>query len=146
MRLTSKGIPERIDKKICKRAIKFYAQQLLSKRIYDSLEIHVEFIELSENEYAYCNAEDESNRIFLISVNKCLTAQQTLIALAHEMGHVKQYAKHELKDYVYGERIKFQDTIFEKASVGYWQSPWEKDARKIERKLYKSFLKSEENI
>lgn len=145
MRLTSRGIPNRIDKKICKRAVKFYAQQLLSPRLLESLEIHIEFIELPENEYAYCNAEDDSNKTFLISVNKDLTPEKTLIAIAHEMGHVKQYAKRELKDYVYGERIKFQNTIFEKASVSYWQSPWEKDARKIERKLYKAFLKSEEN-
>lgn len=145
MRLTSRGIPKRIDKKVCKRAIKFYAQELFSKRLIDSLHIHVEFIELSENEYGYCNSEDETNRNFLISINKNLTPELTLLALAHEMGHVKQYAKFELKDYVYGGRTKFKDRIFEKASVSYWQSPWEKDARKIERKLYRAFLKSEEN-
>lgn len=146
MRLTTRGIPKKIDKKICKRAVKFYAKQLLSDRLRESLHIHVEFIELLENEYGYCNSEDELNKTFLISINKNLTPEQTLLVLAHEMGHVKQYAKHELKDYVYGDRTKFQDKIFEKASVGYWQSPWEKDARKIERKLYKAFLKSEENI
>lgn len=146
MRLTSRGIPKKIDKKICKRAVKFYGKQLLSNRLYESLEIHLEFIEMEDNEYGFCNAEDETNKSFLISINKNLTPEQTLMVLAHEMGHVKQYAKHELKDYVYGERIKFQDRIFEKASVSYWQSPWEKDARKIERKLYRAFLKSEENI
>ena len=146
MRLTTTGIPKKIDKKICKRAVKFYAKQLLSDRLRESLHIHVEFIELLENEYGYCNSEDESNKTFLISINKNLTPEQTLLVLAHEMGHVKQYAKHELKDYVYGGRTKFQDKIFEKASVGYWQSPWEKDARKIERKLYRAFLKSEEKI
>lgn len=146
MRLTSRGIPKRIDKKICKRAVKFYGKQLFSNRLYESLEIHLEFIEMDDNEYGLCNAEDETNKSFLISINKNLTAEQTLMVLAHEMGHVKQYAKHELKDYVYGERTKFQNRIFEKASVSYWQSPWEKDARKIERKLYRAFLKSEENI
>lgn len=146
MRLTSRGIPKKIDKKICKRAVKFYGKQLLSTRLYESLQIHLEFIEMEDNEYGFCNAEDETNKSFLISINKNLTPEQTLMVLAHEMGHVKQYAKHELKDYVYGERIKFQDRIFEKASVSYWQSPWEKDARKIERKLYRAFLKSEENI
>ena len=146
MRLTSRGIPKKIDKKICKRAVKFYGKQLLSTRLYESLEIHLEFIDMEDNEYGFCNAEDETNKSFLISINKNLTPEQTLMVLAHEMGHVKQYAKHELKDYVYGERIKFQDRIFEKASVSYWQSPWEKDARKIERKLYRAFLKSEENI
>lgn len=145
MRLTTRGIPKYIDKKICKRAIKFYAEQLLSQRLKESLEIHVEFIELTENEYAYCNAEDETHKYFLISVNKKLSAEETLLALAHEMGHVKQYAKFELKDYVYGGKIKFQNRIFEKAKVGYWRSPWEKDARKIERKLYRAFLRSEEN-
>lgn len=146
MRLTSRGIPKKIDKKICKRAVKFYGKQLLSNRLYESLEIHLEFVELEDNEFGYCNVEDEFNKSFLISINKDLSAEHTLLVLAHEMGHVKQYAKRELKDYVYGEKIKFQNRIFEKASVSYWQSPWEKDARNIERKLYRAFLKSEENI
>lgn len=145
MRLTTRGIPKHIDKKICKRAVKFYADKLFSKRLKESLDIHVAFVELSDVEYGYCNPEDDTYRNFLIEINKNLPYEEILISIAHEMGHVKQYAKRELKDYVYGDKIKFQNEIFELAKVGYWRSPWEKDARDIERKLYRAFIKSEEN-
>ena len=145
MRLTTRGKPKKIDKKICKRAVKFYASQLFSTRLFENLYIHLEFVEYEPHEYAYCNAEDDTNRAFLISVNNNLSPQITLISIAHEMAHVKQYAKGELKDYVHGDKVNFQGEIFEKQEVGYWRSPWEKDARDIERKLYREFLKSEKN-
>lgn len=145
MKLTSKGIPKNINKQICKKAIIFYAQKLLSKRLKESLQIHIEFIELSENEFGYCNVEDDKNKSFLISINKDLTYEKTLIYIAHEMIHVKQYAKNELKDYVYNDKIRFRKEIFDKNRISYWQSPWEKEARKNEKKLYMSFIKNKEN-
>ena len=145
MKLTSKGIPKNINKQICKKAILFYAQKLLSKRLKESLQIHIEFIELSENEFGYCNVEDDKNKSFLISINKDLTYEKTLIYIAHEMIHVKQYAKNELKDYVYNDKIRFRKEIFDKNRISYWQSPWEKEARKNEKKLYMSFIKNKEN-
>ena len=145
MKLTSKGIPKNINKQICKKAIIFYAQKLLSKRLKESLQIHIEFIELSENEFGYCNVEDDKNKSFLISINKDLTYEKTLIYIAHEMIHVKQYAKNELKDYVYNDKIRFRKEIFDKNRISYWQSPWEKEARKNEKKLYMSFIENKEN-
>jgi len=123
----------------------FYAQKLLSKRLKNSLQIHIEFIELSENEFGYCNVEDDKNKSFLISINRDLTYEKTLIYIAHEMIHVKQYAKNELKDYVYNDKIRFRKEIFDKNRISYWQSPWEKEARKNEKKLYMSFIKNKEN-
>ena len=111
----------------------------------ESLQIHIEFIELSENEFGYCNVEDDKNKSFLISINKDLTYEKTLIYIAHEMIHVKQYAKNELKDYVYNDKIRFRKEIFDKNRISYWQSPWEKEARKNEKKLYMSFIKNKEN-
>ena len=61
------------------------------------------------------------------------------------MIHVKQYAKNELKDYVYNDKIRFRKEIFDKNRISYWQSPWEKEARKNEKKLYMSFIKNKEN-
>jgi len=145
MKLTSKGIPKNIDKQTCKKAMFFYAQKLLSKRLKNSLQIHIEFIELSENEFGYCNVEDDKNKSFLISINRDLTYEKTLIYIAHEMIHVKQYAKNELKDYVYNDKIRFRKEIFDKNRISYWQSPWEKEARKNEKKLYMSFIKNKEN-
>lgn len=144
MRLTSKGIPNHISKSLCKKAIKFYAKYLLSVRLYETISIHVEFIKYEKHEYAYCNPEDEYNRTFLISINKNLSKEDTLRSIAHEMVHVKQYVKRELKHYTRGDKVKFLDEFFIESKTNYWIRPWEKEARALEEILYEEFVRSEE--
>ena len=68
-----------------------------------------------------------------------------LIVLAHEMVHVKQYAKGEMKDFVYGNRVKFKGSIINDNIVEYWDQPWEIEAHGKEKGLYLRFLEHEKN-
>jgi hypothetical protein len=72
-----------------------------------------------------------------------LGKRNMLIVLAHEMVHVKQYAKGELKDFVYGTRVKFKGSIIDDNKVDYWDQPWEIEAHGREKGLYLKFLQYE---
>ena len=61
---------------------------------------------------------------------------QILIWLAHEMVHLKQFVRGELCDYETG-RVQWKTRSF--GRVHYNDQPWEKEAYRLEEKLYKEF-------
>ena len=64
-----------------------------------------------------------------------------LISLAHEMVHVKQYARGELKDYLRDDVVRWKRKIFRLSEVEYWTSPWEVEAYEKDKILYEAFKK-----
>jgi hypothetical protein len=74
-------------------------------------------------------------------VDKTLTKKETLLALAHEMVHLKQYAKGELKDiFRPAKMIKWHGDRYLTDGVDYWEQPWEIEAYGREKGLYFKFL------
>ena len=65
---------------------------------------------------------------------------RSLIALAHEMIHVKQYARGELKDYLRVNKSKWKGEIIDPQEVDYWDQPWEIEAHGREKELYYKFM------
>ena len=63
-----------------------------------------------------------------------------LTVLAHEMVHVKQYAKGEMKDYIRMKSVKFQGKIYNDEEMDYWDHPWEIEAHGREKGLYYRFI------
>ena len=51
-----------------------------------------------------------------------------LRTLAHEMVHVKQWAKGEMYEYVKSGLIRFHKTKFDADNINYWDYPWEIEA------------------
>lgn len=85
-----------------------------------------------------CIWEDNTHlpREFTIRIDSTQKLKEMLESIAHEMVHVKQYAKGELKDFSYdtsgckwlGKYIKFD-------KVNYYDHPWEIEAYGRERGL-----------
>lgn len=144
MYLTSVGKPKRVNIKLCKDAVKFFGMHLLGDNLYHKVAINIKFdSSLSKKqEYAYCDWEDQNYkaREFTITIDPNLGKRNMLLALAHEMVHVKQYAKGELKDYVRMNKTKWRDEIIESDELDYWDQPWEIEAHGRERGLYFRFL------
>ena len=61
---------------------------------------------------------------------------QILTWLAHEMVHLKQFVRGELFDYETG-RVQWKTKSF--GRVHYEDSPWEREAYRLEDKLYEKF-------
>jgi hypothetical protein len=149
MYLSTKGKPKKVPLKLCKDAIKWYGRKLLTERIYNEIEILLEFDPTltKDNLYGCVDWNDSSSksRDFTISMDPNLGKRNMLIVLAHEMVHVKQYAKGELKDFVYGTRVKFKGSIIDDNKVDYWDQPWEIEAHGREKGLYLKFLQYEKD-
>lgn len=85
-----------------------------------------------ENIYGDCDILDHENRRpkqFIIRIDSCLKMEMMLKTLAHEMVHVKQYARGELKS---GHDLAY--------SADYFECPNEIEAHGREEGLYRQFL------
>lgn len=123
--------------------MKFYGEFLLGKRLYKNIKIFLVFEKLPNIVNALCQWEDDNHncRSFIIIVNKNLNKKTMLVTLAHEMVHVKQYARGELKDYLRDDVVRWKKKIYRLSEVEYWSSPWEVEAYKKDKILYEAFKK-----
>jgi len=91
-----------------------------------------------------CDFLDYGSRIpreYLIRVNTDLSIKEFVCTIMHEMVHVKQWLKGEMRDYIghpftrswKGKKINIQ-------KVCYDNHPWEKEAHKLQETLTESFL------
>jgi hypothetical protein len=150
MYLKTVGKPSRIKMKMCKDAVKFYGRYLLGDKLYHRVSITLLFDRdlIGTNEYAYCDWEDTNHkaRDFTVAVDPEMSKRNMLLALAHEMVHVKQYAKGELKDYLRSKKSKWKSEIIDPSQMDYWEYPWEIEAHGREKGLYFKFINYERNM
>lgn len=103
-----------------------------------SLYIDVELLKIKEEDiYGYCNWIDCNirPRMFDIEIDFNQNDKNIILTLFHEMVHVKQYVKGELKDRLNvhlwkGERISGDYEVW---------GPWEDEAEELSEELYKEF-------
>jgi len=107
-----------------------------------TLEICVDLMKLDECD-GYCLARD--NREFEIQIDKTLRGDDFITAITHEMVHVKQHAKGELKDTDQlvlkkwkGEEFVAMYSTFDE----YMSLPWEEEAYRMQEELLESFKQS----
>lgn len=144
MYLKTKGKPAKVPIKLCKEAVRWYGRKLLSDRLYHNIDLIIDFTEkdMSSTLYGYCDWNDTNHRSrdFTITINPKLGKRNMLLVLAHEMVHVKQYAKGEMKDYMRMNKVKWKGKVYNEAKIDYWDHPWEIEAHGREKGLYYKFL------
>lgn len=141
------GRPRHTPIKIVKKAAIFYGDHLLrdNKKLLNNIKVTLLFKKFDNNDYdyAYCDWEFDNHRSrdFIITIDSKLNKKETLLALAHEMVHVKQYAKGEMKDYFRPARmVKWMGEMIDPESVDYWELPYEIEAYGREKGLYFKFI------
>ena len=120
-------------RKLVEIAAWYYAEKLMGKRLINNLEIN---INLKRNLYKKDKSEgtaiweDESSRPkeFTIELDCDTKVRNILITLAHEMVHVKQWAKNEMYEYYKGDEVRFMKTKYDMNNLNYWDFPWEIEA------------------
>jgi len=127
--------------KIVTSAVYFYAHLLMSKRICRSLDISITFGKPDNGMLGTCLYVDFSNgiRSFDIDIVKGLTLNSTLSTLAHEMVHLKQFAKKELSDQYHSSKSKWMGKLIDESKVDYWDLPYEIEAYGREPGLFIRF-------
>jgi hypothetical protein len=145
MLLQTIGRPSNIPLIIVKKAAKFYGKYLLGNKLYKNISLIIKFEKFGKDncDYAYCDWTDDNHqsREFRITIDSRLNKKEMLLALAHEMVHVKQYAKGEMKDIFRPTRmVKWQGEKYLHEEMDYWEQPWEIEAYGRERGLYFKFI------
>lgn len=114
-------------------AIKSYAKQLGINRLRTAIEVrfhHKLYVDNSQCCEGLCESLDR--RTFILDV---ALYGNWLSTLAHEMVHVKQFARGELDPALTRWKTKNH------SRTEYWDQPWEKEARRLQAKLVANFEK-----
>jgi hypothetical protein len=112
-------------------AMNSFARQLGISRLKTN--IHVKFhhkLFVENTSEGLCESVDDRN--FIIDVG---LYGNWLSTLAHEMVHVKQFARAELSPSL--QHWKGRDH----SDTDYWDQPWEKEARRLQNKMVLEFEK-----
>lgn len=144
-----KGKNEKMTRKELFFATKYFARQLMSEKLCKNLTI-----ELICDKNHHCHGSSvwtDSNhrpREFEIILNASHGKRTQLITLAHEMVHVKQHAKGELKSMLRTREEKWHGRYIKENEMSYYEKPWEIEAYGRELWLYQMFMqwKKEYNL
>ena len=133
MLLHIKGSTKRIRKDI-ELAAWYYAEKLMGKRLMSGLEITIDLKKDLLNEEGHEGTaiwEDDGYRPkeFTIGLDTTVNHRNLLINLAHEMVHVKQWAKDEMYEYMnIAGMVRFKGEKVHMEITDYWDYPWEIEA------------------
>ena len=121
------------NRKLIEAATWWYAEKVMSKRLMSGLKIDINLRKnLIDKEGCEGTAtwEDENHRPkeFTIELDVTYSIRDALITLAHEMVHIKQWAKGEMYEYLKSGLIRFHKTKFDADNINYWDYPWEVEA------------------
>lgn len=144
MQISVIGAKDRTLTNLFKLAANHFADQLLSKKLKNNITLKIEIIEnLGAGGYCDCDDSDWPNlpRDFTIELEKTRKRIHMFLALAHEMVHLKQMAKGEMKDkYIKNKYMKVWQGDLVEDNVTYWDQPWEIEAYGLENSLVAKFL------
>ena len=99
-----------------------------------TLNIEVKLTRIKGDAEGYCLRE--SDRDFEIEVDSRLPLRKMMETVAHEMVHVKQYARREMNDWQYKEVYYKWKGRYIPDSTNYWDLPWEIEANGRECGLF----------
>ena len=92
--------------------------------------------------YADCTFSDDDDsrlpRSFIIRVDNNLPIKIFITSILHEMVHVKQYAKGEMRWLSRSEKTRWKNTVVSDRRA-YYDLPWEIEAHGHEEGLYEQF-------
>ena len=136
------------QKKRVKSMVNFCIKKLMP-RMYD-LEITVKLKSLKkQSAYGFCMADPEGSaerldrpREFELEIERSLSMRTLLETVAHEMVHVKQYARGELYQGVRIAKHRWQGKWVSN-NVNYWDQPWEIEAHGREAGLFIQWCEQE---
>lgn len=124
---------------IVKSAIEFYSRMLLP-HLFKKITVHVYWNSDIPREYEAETEWKDKNifpKEFNIRLSKGVkTLSKIVQTLAHEMVHVKQFAKGEIYDHKFRRTYRWGNKVINVDKHDYWDLPWEIEAYGKELGLY----------
>lgn len=134
-----------------KRRVQSIAEFCVKKLMprIQNLNVVIKLKDLKGDAYGYCLAVNEDGerldrpRLFEVEVHKKMPLRKVLMTVAHEMVHVKQYARGELYQGVRVNKHRWQGKWISD-NVKYWDQPWEIEAHGREIGLFMQWAEKED--
>ncbi len=155
MRITITGVPKKISTKLIREAIRYFAKLLMTERLYKTLNINIKFVKnpggsklgIMTGDWAIMDYDSNlqttwAPKDFRVEIASTINKQKLLEVLAHEMVHVKQYARKEMDYTCHAEKKRWLGKIFDISGVDYWDYPWEIEAFGKEIGMVSRFIKN----
>lgn len=147
MDIVIKGKTKHMCKAEIKFATAFFANYVMGEKLAKNLDIEIRFEDLGNLE-GVCNPVDAERRprSFEIGMRPNMQRYKLLQCLAHEMVHVKQYARGELSNELITAKWQGKTFKLTNSMEDYLNWPWEIEAYGRDRSLYLFYqvmLKSE---
>ena len=143
MQISIRGARDYTLTQLLKLAAYSFGRHLFSPRMLETITIKVR-IHDTLDAGGYCEYEidgDGTPRTFIIDILRTRRKINMFKVLAHEMVHVKQIAKGEMKDrYVKSKYVTLWFGEKYTEDVSYWDHPWELEAYGLEHSLVAKFL------
>lgn len=127
MRVFVEGRPNKLGEKEIVFATEFFASLLMSKRLQKDVIVHIECLDDGSDGFMHFLDDNRRPREFQININNRISKRKQLITLAHEMVHVKQYVKGELKYLSRKDEDRWLGSIVRR-DLHYYDRPWEIEA------------------
>jgi hypothetical protein len=154
MHIRVSGRNEKVSNKEVHYAAQWMLNRITNGRMSKNVSIFIKNIRKSMDLHGHemignCIWIDDNNRPreFAIEINANKSRNVQLTALAHELVHVKQYMRGELKSLVATPSIsKWQGKRIDESRLSYWELPWEIEAYGREHGLlllYRQHLKDQ---
>jgi len=128
------------QKRYARDIVEFCADKLMSKRLQANLTIKLHFVKLHEKyrQMGNCIWEDDQYRPreFVIEIDPSARLRRVLESICHEMVHVKQFAKGEMRDLAGAEKVSFLGQKYDLGADEYFERPWEIEAHGRELGLF----------
>lgn len=135
-----RGKNEKLNKKELLIATKYFSRMLMTERLCKSLSITVESCTKHHCDGSSTWLDDNHRpKEFSIILNSTLNKKRQLITLAHEIVHVKQNAKGELKSLLRGNADRWHGQYIDR-DIDYFERPWEIEAFGREYGMYYTYI------
>ena len=129
------------QKKYAKSIALFCAGKLMHRNLIDNISLQIKF---SKTLYKDCGNlgnitwEDDNYkpREFVMEIDNTVRLRRVLESVAHEMVHLKQFAKGEMRDMMTADKTEWFGETLHSRSLDYYDLPWEIEAHGRECGLF----------
>jgi|TARA_R110002153_G_C13289671_1_gene494781 hypothetical protein len=153
MELAINGPVTERQERMLRRAVDFFLNKLMTTRLQQTLYIEMDIIKDLEATTGNCGTatwEDANVRPKDFTVEASWNGkkgfEKTLETIAHELVHVKQFARGEMKDLMSVKKVSWNGTRYDRAETDYWDLPWEIEAHGRERGLFVRLCEADPEI
>ena len=144
MKISIKG-GTKSQQKYVRSITKFCVKKLMPRM--DSLELNIRLRNFGKDDsYGYCLATNDADlarpREFDIEINSTAKLRTLLETVAHELVHVKQFARGELYQSTVTMKHRWCGRWYQR-TPSYWNQPWEWEASGREKGLFVQWAEAE---